>query len=108
MSPSVRCIVGLASLTASFVTASPFVPLEKRSALAISSITPAQWAALNQSVNGRLHGGQPLAEPCYSFYNGTATTPNRAQCSNIQANYETDTFVASNFGGYMNVSLSLP
>jgi hypothetical protein len=60
------------------------------------------YNALNATLGGTLGVGIPLAEPCYSDYNGVATTINTAQCSNIQSNYENELFIAQNFGGYEN------
>jgi len=68
-----------------------------------ASITSAQWSQLNQSVGGRLHAVQPLAEPCYSVYNGNIVTPNLAQCSAVQNGYTADTYLASYYSGFMNV-----
>ena len=67
------------------------------------NITSAQWQSLNQSVNGKLQAGYPWAKPCYSFYNGSASPPNAAQCSAVQAGYANETVIASYFGGYQNV-----
>jgi len=70
--------------------------------------TPAQWAALNQTVGGRLHGGIPLAEPCYSNYNGTKVTPNATACNDIQNGYQSDAYLAQSYSGFMNVRPLLP
>jgi hypothetical protein len=77
--------------------------VEKRAATPISSITPAQWAQLNHTVGGRLHVGYPLAKPCYSVYNGSYVALNSAQCSAVQSGYTDETYIASQYGGYMNV-----
>lgn len=37
----------------------------RRASTPISSITSTQWAALNQSVGGRLYAGYPMAKSCY-------------------------------------------
>ena len=71
----------------------------------ISSITPAQWAALNTSVSGRLYLGYPWARPCYSFYNGSAQTPDSTTCAAVQSVYKNDSIgIAPNFGAYMNTN----
>ncbi|TVY40181.1 FAD-linked oxidoreductase [Lachnellula occidentalis] len=66
--------------------------------------TAAQWAALNQTVNGRLHAGVPLAQSCYSSYNGTATTPDAAVCSAVQTNYTANNYISGHYGGFMNTN----
>lgn len=66
--------------------------------------TAAQWAALNQTVNGRLFAGVPLAQSCYSSYNGNATTPDAAVCSAVQANYTGSNYISDNYSGFMNVT----
>ncbi|KAI9656054.1 MAG: hypothetical protein M1821_005115 [Bathelium mastoideum] len=70
----------------------------------LSSITGAQWQALNQSVDGRLHAGYPWARPCYTSYDGNASDPNSLQCSTIQATYTNETVIANYFGGYQNAN----
>ena len=65
--------------------------------------TAAQWAALNQTVSGRLFAGVPLAQSCYSSYNGTATTPDAAACSAVQSNYTANAYISDHYGGFMNV-----
>lgn len=89
--------VALASIDAS----TSFV----RAAAPASSITDAQWASLNSSVGGRLVNGFPWARPCYSFYNGSAQTPDAAACASVQSLYKNDTMgIAKNFGAYMNTN----
>ncbi|KAF7972996.1 hypothetical protein HWV62_16490 [Athelia sp. TMB] len=71
----------------------------------ISSVTPAQWAALNTSVSGRLYLGYPWVRPCYSFYNGSAQTPDSTACAAVQSVYKNDSIgIAPNFGAYMNTN----
>ena len=79
-------------------------PLYERSIPVIHTISSAQWAKLNHSVGGRLAWGLPLAAPCYSLYNGTATlTRNVTQCSTVQQGYTTDLFIADHYGGWVTV-----
>lgn len=104
---SYSSILALLGTAASLAAASPLASLHERAAPVISTITPSQWVAFNQSVGGNLHTGYPMAKPCYSLYNGTTIAPNPTQCANVQANYETDTFVANNYGGFMNVRESI-
>jgi hypothetical protein len=68
----------------------------------IASIDPSEFETLNNTLGGKLGIGQPLAEPCYSNYNGTTVNPNSAQCSAVQAQYKNETFIAQHFGGYQN------
>ncbi|KAK4580448.1 hypothetical protein LTR86_000651 [Recurvomyces mirabilis] len=77
---------------------------QRRASTPISSITAAQWASFNQSVNGRLHVNYPFAKPCYSLYEGKTSAPNTAQCSAIQNGYTDEVYVASQPGGYMNTN----
>ncbi|KAI5367630.1 putative berberine/berberine, FAD-binding domain, PCMH-type, FAD-binding, type PCMH, subdomain 2 [Septoria linicola] len=75
-------------------------PLTGRAAASISSITEAQWQALNSSVSGRLHNASPVAKPCYSFYNGVLSPPDLQQCKAVQDGYTSEDSIVSNFGGY--------
>jgi hypothetical protein len=84
--------------------ASP-VARDTQASAAIASISSAQWKALNQSVGGHLFVQRPLATSCYSFYNGTAQSPQVAQCSAVQSGYTDESYIASTPSGYMNVSL---
>jgi hypothetical protein len=76
-----------------------------------SSISSVQWAALNETVNGRLFKAYPLAEPCYSLhsngsYSGSTVTPaDGTTCAQVEAGWTNETFIAAHFGGYENVSL---
>jgi hypothetical protein len=65
------------------------------------------YAALNTTLGGTLQKGVPLAEPCYSTYAGTKVTPNAAQCSSVQTNYEQELFIEANFGGYENANWAM-
>ncbi len=62
------------------------------------------YAALNTTLKGTLQKGVPLAEPCYSNYAGTKVTPNAAQCSTVQTDYEKELFIEQNFAGYENAN----
>lgn len=73
---------------------------------AIYQVTPAQWAALNSSVGGRLFAGRPIDLPCYLNYNGTLNTPNAAVCNQTQSMKQDSNFIANNFGGYEYVRLA--
>lgn len=70
-------------------------------------ITPAQWAAFNSSVGGRLRAGTPIGLPCYQmYYNGAYVKKTQigAACNQIQASVASSTFIADNFGGYQNTN----
>lgn len=47
----------------------------------------ADWAALNETVGGRLYHGRPFAKACFSTYNGNKVVPNTAECAYVQENY---------------------
>ena len=92
---SLRSTLGLSTLptmipltfAALFLAASSFAsPLDsvKRAGSAISAITAAQWAQLNQTVGGKLHQGTPWARPCFAL---SSTTGNfdLGQCTAVQA-----------------------
>jgi hypothetical protein len=73
--------------------------------------TADQWQSLNQTVNGRLNYGIPLAQSCYSTFNLTLLTdavPNLVECTQVQQGYETNAFISGNFGGFMNVRSPQP
>ncbi|PCH44707.1 FAD-binding domain-containing protein [Wolfiporia cocos MD-104 SS10] len=60
-----------------------------------------EFAALNETVGGRLYTAVPWELPCFSEYNGTAVTPDEAACAIVQDNY-TDPFTrVTHFGAYM-------
>ena len=53
-----------------------------------SSIDASTWAALNQSVGGRLFAGVPVAQACFASGSGSAETVfDSTACSIVQANY---------------------
>jgi hypothetical protein len=73
--------------------------------------TADQWKSLNETVNGRLNFGIPLAQSCYSTSNLTLLTdavPNLVECTQVQQGYETNAFISGNFGGFMNVRSPQP
>lgn len=77
------------------------------SALALTPITTLPESLLhllNETVNGRLYEGIPLALPCFQRYGNAAVLPNEAECNAIEAGYTTSTFRASAFGAFMEVS----
>ncbi|KAF9561158.1 FAD-binding domain-containing protein [Agrocybe pediades] len=59
------------------------------------------WAALNDTVEGRLHFGHPWAKPCFSIYNGNKVQPNYEECAHVQDNFFNNHLNRSHaFGGY--------
>ncbi|EMC94258.1 hypothetical protein BAUCODRAFT_36730 [Baudoinia panamericana UAMH 10762] len=97
---AIRTFCVLLGLYFAGVNASP----TKRASTPISSITSSQWAALNQSVGGRLAVGYPLAKPCYSLYNGKLNIPDLAQCSAVQSGYTDEMYIATQYAGYQNTN----
>lgn len=81
---------------------------------AIFEVTPSQWASLNESVSGRLHRNYPLGLSCYTSYsNGCQThpksgthSPNLTQCSILEQNRTTGTYLANQPGGYLYGDIS--
>lgn len=76
---------------------------------AIFEITPSQWASLNESVSGRLYFNYPLGLSCYTSYSngcetylkGNAHSPNLEQCSILEQNRTTGTYLANQPSGYL-------
>jgi hypothetical protein len=80
----------------------------------ILKVTPSQWASFNESVGGRLHLNYPLGVPCYTRYSNSnqATlkaeihSPNLAQCSVLEQNRTTGTYLANQASGYLYGDIS--
>ena len=66
-----------------------------------------QWAALNRSVQGRLHIATPLSLPCFSSFNGQPSEPDPNACALVQQNYTEPDFRSEHFGSFMNVSTEI-
>ncbi|KAJ7589809.1 FAD-binding domain-containing protein [Mycena floridula] len=69
--------------------------------------TPANWATLNHTLNGRLQIGEPIARPCYT--NAAANVPgfaSQAACSNVQSEYGTQAWLIKQFGSFINTQWS--
>jgi hypothetical protein len=95
-------------LLSCLVSALASTSLAQTAATAASVARAPNYTNLNTTLGGRLQKGVPLAEPCYSSYAGSKVTPNAAQCSSVQSNYEKELFIESQFAGYENeVSKSL-
>jgi hypothetical protein len=81
---------------------------------AILEVTASQWTSLNESVSGRLHPNYPLGLSCYINYNNgykthvqaEAHSPNLAQCSILEQNRTTGTYLAKQPGGYLYGDIS--
>lgn len=86
-----KAISFLIFLLADFIEAAPFP-------------NQAEFHSLNSTLGGSLKVGVPLALPCYSNYNGVEVTPNTTQCSIVEANYLSASYIASNFGGFENTN----
>lgn len=80
----------------------------------IFEVTPFQWASLNESVSGRLHQNYPLGLSCYNSYSNSgqwhssaeAHSSDLAQCSIVQQNKSSGTYLASQPSGYLYGDIS--
>lgn len=80
-----------------------FFSLSYCSVAAISKITPAEWAALNASVDGRLYSGRPMAFPCYTSYDGIAKPANTTACAEIESKKTDISYISDHLGGFVQV-----
>ncbi|PWY76057.1 FAD-binding domain-containing protein [Aspergillus sclerotioniger CBS 115572] len=60
------------------------------------------WTVLNATLQGRLHAASPLAQPCFSHYDGRPVSPQPSQCSELQAQYTTAAYRADLYNGFMH------
>ncbi|KAL4997909.1 hypothetical protein BDV10DRAFT_201482 [Aspergillus recurvatus] len=74
--------------------------LAQRHTASLSSVNQAVWAALNETVGGRLYDGEPMLAPCYSRYDGQAQIPEAEDCTLLQNNRRNGSFTSDQFGGY--------
>ena len=77
----------------------------------ILEVTPSQWTSLNESISGRLHRNYPLGLSCYSdssptYAKAEAHSPNLAQCSILEENRTTGTYLANQPSGYLYGDIS--
>jgi hypothetical protein len=79
----------------------------------ILEVTPSQRASLNESINGRLHLNNPLGLSCYSdsslsptYGKVEAHSLNLAQCSILEENRTTGTYLANQPSGYLYGDIS--
>ncbi len=93
----------MAPLMSLFLLAVLFFDMSSCSVAAISKIAPADWAALNASVNDRLFPLRPMAYPCYTSYNGVAKPVDRQACDEISANKTNAEYIARQVGGLVTV-----
>jgi len=84
-----------------------FSSLSHCSVGAISKVTPAEWASLNTSVDGRLYSGRPMAFPCYTSYNGVAKRANTTACAEIESKKTNMDYIGDQPGGFVQVCTSL-
>jgi hypothetical protein len=73
--------------------------------VAISSISSAEWNALNSSISGRLFATVPLAESCFQSWNNKEVRADANACASIQKTYTGAVVQTNNFGIYGWVSL---
>jgi hypothetical protein len=67
---------------------------------AISSITQAEWNALNSSISGHLFASVPLAESCFESSSGKDVGANTSACAAIQKSYLGAVTQTNNFASY--------
>jgi len=67
---------------------------------AASIATDADWKALANAVSGNLHAAVPLAEPCFSTFNGQSVSIDQAECATVQQNYLNGTFRTGQYPGF--------
>jgi hypothetical protein len=92
-------IIKMALLRWLLLPAALFFAVSHCSVDAISKVTPADWAALNASVNGRLFSLRPLAFPCYTSYNGVAKPVDTKACADLNAKKTNVEYIAAQAGG---------
>lgn len=56
----------------------------------ILTITSDKWAALNESVGGRLLSGVPFARPCYAKYEGLVSGIEAEKCAQVRGAYRNE------------------
>ncbi|KIJ42536.1 hypothetical protein M422DRAFT_170983 [Sphaerobolus stellatus SS14] len=72
-------------------------PLTQPAAVpAIQRITKDAWAALNDSVDGRLHANVPFAAACFASFNGQEHDTNSEECLSVRKRYTDEKIRTSN------------
>lgn len=66
-------------------------------------VSPSQWNALNNTVNGRLHTTVPFARPCFQLSPLSGSFDETA-CDFVQSNYLHAGHRSDNFAAHMAVS----
>ncbi|KAF9554592.1 FAD-binding domain-containing protein [Agrocybe pediades] len=62
--------------------------------------TTADWAALNQTVGGRLYPGRPWTHHCFSTFDGEPKEQDAEACAHVQKNFFDHFARADAFGSY--------
>ncbi len=70
---------------------------------ATHQIAQADWAALNDSVNGRLFMLRPFAHPCYTSYDGVAKPVDEQTCADISAQRNNASYLTEQAAGLIQV-----
>ncbi|KJA24252.1 hypothetical protein HYPSUDRAFT_214704 [Hypholoma sublateritium FD-334 SS-4] len=66
------------------------------------------WDALNATVGGRLHRGEPYAKACFASYNGVAVGWDVEVCKKVQSEYfDAHLPRADRFGGYASTQFEM-
>lgn len=81
--PLIYAITVLAPVKAGIYDQVPFFPVYDNSTPPILAVQPAQWAALNATVGGRLILGAPFAQPCFDKYEGWVSE----RCKQLRTTY---------------------
>ncbi|KAL4904092.1 hypothetical protein BDW74DRAFT_185763 [Aspergillus multicolor] len=70
----------------------------------IASVPQSAWDALNASVNGNLHYGEPMLAPCYTRYDAATESPNLdlPECAAAQTRGGNLEYSTAQFGSYVN------
>lgn len=72
-----------------------------------SSITAAQWEALNTTLGGKLYTALPFSAPCFSVVDGVNVTTDTTACAAIEANYTNPLYRVEQFGAWMLVRITI-
>jgi hypothetical protein len=81
------------------------------SANPILTVSTADWAAFNASIDGRLFDGRPTGLPCYTRYQNTTVlienaNVNQAECAKVKTDTDISKNIISRFGSYYNPTFS--
>ncbi|KAJ7590268.1 FAD-binding domain-containing protein [Mycena floridula] len=71
------------------------------------SISNTSWVTLNETLNGRLQIGEPIARPCYTHTaNDVTTFADEVACSHVQSQYGNQAWLIEQFGSFINTQWS--